>query len=87
MSTKSWEDYIEKEKKFSEIKKDFNRRIVTLKTGSEKEKIDLVHKIISLSQGEDFRCNEILRIDSDNKELFDKEIGITVKESDSAMII
>lgn len=87
MSTKNWEDYIEKQKTFSEIKKDFNRRIVTLKTGSEKEKIDLTHKIISLSQGEDFQCNEILRIDSDNKELFDEEIGITVKENDQAMII
>lgn len=87
MPAKNWEDYIEKQKKFSEIKRDFNRRIVTLKTGSEKEKIDLVRKIISLSQGEDFQCNEILRTDSDNKELFDKEIGITVKENDQAMII
>lgn len=87
MPTKNWENYIEKQKKFSEIKKDFNRRIVTMKTGSEKEKIDLANKIISLSRGEDFQCNEILRINSDNKELFDEEVGITVKESDQAMII
>jgi len=87
MSTKSWEDYVEKQKKFSEIKRDFNRRIVTMKTGSEKEKIDLARKIISLSQGENFQCNEILRINSSNKKLFDEEIGITVEESDQTMII
>lgn len=87
MLTDSWKRYMEKQKMFSEIKQDFNRRIVTLKVGSEEEKVDLVHRIISLSHGEDFRCNNILRIDTDNQELYNKDTGITVKENDSAMIL
>lgn len=87
LPAKSWESYGKKQERFSNIKKEFNRRIVTLKTGSEKEKINLSRRIISLSQGIDLQCNGIMRIDSENHELFDEELGITVKESDSAMII
>lgn len=84
---KSWEEYVNKKERFSKIKREFNRRIVTLRVGSKEEKEDLKQIIIVNSEIPNRESNSIYCIDNENDKLYDENTGLTVKENDSAMVL
>lgn len=87
MPSESWDEYVNRKERFSKIKKDFNRRVVTLRVNSEEEREDLKQKIIVNSEVSDRESNGIFCIDNENDNLYDKNTGLTVKENDSAMVL
>ena len=82
------EDFFEKKKKFSRIKRSFNRQIVTLRVSSEEEKKDISHKIKFHSELDvDVKeCNNIICIDKD-ADFYDENTGIEIEELDRPFVI
>ncbi len=87
MPSKTLEEYFRKKKRFSDIKREFNKRTITVRVSSEDEKEEIKQHIHRLSTHElEKKCKEIFLIDTDNKELYDDKTGVKVKDIESAMV-
>jgi len=84
LETNSIEDYNKRKKKFSIIKKQFNRQIVTIRVSSKDEKKDMLYKIKFHSNLNG--CNSIIPIDKET-EFYNETTGINVEKFDKAFII
>ncbi|OKY78756.1 MAG: CRISPR-associated helicase Cas3 [Candidatus Methanohalarchaeum thermophilum] len=73
----SFEDYLERKKEFSKIKKDFNRQVVTLKVNSKQELVDFKSKVGVESDQNigTVECNGIICLDAESG-FYDEQTGV-----------